>query len=49
MSRKGEDAAPNTDHHKFMHEPDRLVVPMDEKDREKALKDNQKLKDLVAG
>ena len=46
---EGEDAAPDTPFHKFMHEPERLVVPFDEKDREKALKGNDKLKNLIAG
>jgi oligopeptide transport system substrate-binding protein len=45
----GEDAAPDTEFHKFIHQPERLVVPFDEKDREKAFKANPKLRDLVAG
>jgi oligopeptide transport system substrate-binding protein len=49
LSRKGEDAAPDTDFHHFMHAPERLVVPSDEKDRQKAFKANPKLAALVAG
>jgi ABC-type oligopeptide transport system substrate-binding subunit len=49
LSRKGEDAAPDTPFHKFIHSPDRLVVPADEKDRQKALKADPKLASLVAG
>jgi oligopeptide transport system substrate-binding protein len=49
LAKEGEDAAPDTEFHKYIHEPLRLVVPFDEKDRQKALKDNQKLKDLIAG
>jgi oligopeptide transport system substrate-binding protein len=49
LAKKGEDAAPDTPFHKFIHEPDRLVVPADEKDREKALKADPKLAALVAG
>lgn len=45
----GEDAAPDTPLHKFLHEPDRLVVPFDEKDRAKAVKNNPKLKALIEG
>jgi oligopeptide transport system substrate-binding protein len=48
LSMKGEDAAPDTEFHKFIHSPARLVVPFDEKEREKSLKDNQKLRDLLA-
>jgi oligopeptide transport system substrate-binding protein len=49
LGRKGEDAAPDTPFHKFIHAPERLVVPADEKDREKALKADAKLAALVAG
>jgi oligopeptide transport system substrate-binding protein len=45
----GEDAAPDTDFHRLMHEPDRLAVPTDVKDREKAFKANPKLAALVQG
>ena len=45
----GEDAAPDTEFHRRMHEPDRLFVPTDEKDREKAFEANPKLAALVAG
>jgi oligopeptide transport system substrate-binding protein len=49
LAKKGEDAAPSTDFHKFIHEPERLVVPADEKDRAKALKDDMNLQALIAG
>ena len=49
LSMKGEDAAPDTDFHRFMHAPERLVVPSDEKERQKAFKANPKLQSLVAG
>ncbi len=45
----GEDAAPDTEFHRRMHEPDRLFVPADEKDREKAFKASPKLAALVEG
>lgn len=45
----GEDAAPDTEFHRRMHEPERLFVPSDAKEREKALKANPKLAALVAG
>ncbi len=47
LSKKGEDAAPDTDFHRRIHEPERLVVPGDEKEREKAFKANPKLAALV--
>ena len=46
---KGEDAAPDSEFHKLIHEPDRLVVPSEEKEREKAVKENPKLKALIDG
>lgn len=49
LGKKGEDAAPDTPFHKYIHAPERLVVPADEKDREKALKADPKLAALVAG
>ena len=49
LKKKGEDAAADTPFHRFMHAPERLVVPADEKDREKALKTDPKLAALVAG
>jgi ABC-type oligopeptide transport system substrate-binding subunit len=49
MGRKGEDAAPDTEFHRFIHAPERMIVPADEKEREKAFKANPKLKELVAG
>lgn len=45
----GEDAAPDTEFHRRMHEPERLTVPSDPKDREKAFKANPKLAALVEG
>jgi oligopeptide transport system substrate-binding protein len=45
----GEDAAPDTEFHRLMHEPDRLVVPAEEADRAKALKADPKLAALIAG
>ena len=45
----GEDAAPDTEFHKFIHEPERLVVPAGEKDRAKAFKADPKLAELTAG
>jgi oligopeptide transport system substrate-binding protein len=49
LALQGEDAAPDTEFHKYIHSPERLVVPADEKDRQKALKDNAKLRELIAG
>jgi len=49
LGRGGESAAPDTEFHKFIHEPTRLVVPSDEADRQKAFKANPKLKALVEG
>jgi oligopeptide transport system substrate-binding protein len=45
----GEDAAPDTEFHRRMHEPDRLFIPTDEKEKEKAFKANPKLAALVEG
>jgi oligopeptide transport system substrate-binding protein len=45
----GEDAAPDTEFHRYIHSPERLVVPFDEKDRAKAVKDDPKLAGLLAG
>jgi oligopeptide transport system substrate-binding protein len=45
----GEDAAPDTEFHKFIHAPERLVVPAGEKDRDKAFKADPKLAGLIAG
>ncbi|HEX8719544.1 MAG TPA: peptide ABC transporter substrate-binding protein [Pyrinomonadaceae bacterium] len=45
----GEDNAPDTDFHRLIHQPERLVVPFDQKDREKAFKANPKLAELTAG
>src|SRR5712671_252707 len=46
-----EDKVPdaNTPFHQFMHSPDRLVLPTDEKKRSKAVDANPKLKDALAG
>jgi len=49
LGRRGEDAAPDTPFHRFIHEPMRLVVPGDAEDREKAFKASPKLKALVEG
>lgn len=49
LAMKGEDAAPDSDFHHFMHSPERLVVPSDEKERQKAFKADPKLQALVAG
>jgi oligopeptide transport system substrate-binding protein len=49
LGRKGEDAAPDTEFHRFIHSPERLVVPSDEKDRAKALKADPKLAALIEG
>ena len=49
LLKKGEDAALDTPFHHFMHSPARLVVPSDEKERQKAFKANPKLQALVAG
>lgn len=45
----GEDAAPDTEFHRRIHEPERLVVPGDEADRAKAFKADPKLAALVEG
>ena len=49
LTKKGEDAAPDTPFHKYIHAPERLVVPADEADRAKALKAAPKLAALVEG
>lgn len=49
LAMRGEDAAPDTEFHRFMHSPDRLLVPSDEKERQKAFKANPKLASLVEG
>ncbi|MBC7930425.1 MAG: peptide ABC transporter substrate-binding protein [Rubrivivax sp.] len=49
ITRKGEDAAPDSEFHNFIHEPERLVVSSDEKDRATSFKENPKLKDLLDG
>jgi ABC-type oligopeptide transport system substrate-binding subunit len=46
---KGEDAAPDTAFHRSIHAPELLVVPSDEKDRQKAFKASPKLQALVEG
>ncbi len=45
----GETVAADTPFHHLMHEPARLIVPGDEKDREKAFKANPKLKAALDG
>lgn len=42
-------SAPETEFHNFIKAPERLVVPFEEKDRTKALKDDAKLKAAVEG
>ena len=49
LSKLGEDAAPDTDFHRLIHEPARLVVPGDEKGRADAAKKSPKLAALIAG
>lgn len=49
LAKKGEDAAPDTEFHRFMHEPPRLVVPATAKEREALFKENPKLQGLLAG
>jgi oligopeptide transport system substrate-binding protein len=44
-----ERAAPDTEFHRFMHEPARLTVPFEEKARAKALAASPRLKALVEG
>lgn len=46
---KGENAAPDTPHHRFMHEPTRLTVAGDEKSRQAEIKANPKLEAALAG
>ena len=48
-ARPGEDAAPDTEFHRLIHEPERLVVPFEEKARAKKVKDGTKLAALIAG
>jgi oligopeptide transport system substrate-binding protein len=48
-AKAGEDAAPDTEFHRLIHEPERLVVPFDEKERAKKVKAGTKLAGLVAG
>ena len=45
----GESAVPETEFHRFMHSPTRLVLPGDEKKREKMLGADAKLKAAVEG
>ena len=45
----GENAAADTPFHRFMHEPDRLVVAGDEKARQSEFKANPKLEAALAG
>jgi oligopeptide transport system substrate-binding protein len=45
----GEDAAPDSEFHRRMHEPERLFVPTDEKEKEKAFKANPRLASLAEG
>src|SRR5215212_6742814 len=48
-AKEGEDAAPDTEFHRRIHEPERLVVPFDEKQRAKKVKAGTKLAGLVEG
>jgi oligopeptide transport system substrate-binding protein len=48
-AKAGEDIAPDTEFHRLIHEPLRLVVPSDEKARAKAVKPGTKLAALVEG
>jgi oligopeptide transport system substrate-binding protein len=45
----GSTIGPETEFHKFLHSPDRLVLPGNEKDRAKQLNANPKLKAAVEG
>jgi oligopeptide transport system substrate-binding protein len=45
----GEDAAPDTEFHRLIHEPERLVVPADEAERAKKVKAGTKLAKLIEG
>jgi oligopeptide transport system substrate-binding protein len=49
LAKRGEDAAPDTEFHKFVHEPMRLTVPGDDEARAAAAKQNPKLAALLAG
>jgi oligopeptide transport system substrate-binding protein len=46
---EGERSAPDTEFHRFIHTPTRLVVPGDEEARAKEVAANPKLKELLAG
>ena len=48
-AKAGEDAAPDTEFHRLIHEPERLVVPFDEKLRAKKVKPGSKLASLIEG
>jgi oligopeptide transport system substrate-binding protein len=48
-AKAGEDAAPDTEFNRLIHEPERLTVPFDEKDRAKKFKANPKLAGLIEG
>lgn len=49
LAKTGEDAAPDTEFHRLIHEPERLVVPLDEKTRAKKVKPGTKLAALIEG
>lgn len=49
LARQGEQAAPDTEFHKYIHAPTRLVVPKDPAAREKAAKANPRLAALLEG
>jgi oligopeptide transport system substrate-binding protein len=48
-AKEGEDAVPDTEFHRRIHEPERLVVPFDEKQRAKKVKAGSKLASLIEG
>jgi oligopeptide transport system substrate-binding protein len=48
-AKAGEDIAPDTEFHRLIHEPARLVVPFDEKERAKKVKAGTKVATLIEG
>lgn len=48
-AKAGYDIAPESDFHKLIHEPERLVIPFDEKQRAKKVKAGSKLAALIEG
>jgi oligopeptide transport system substrate-binding protein len=47
--RTGVEGVPDTDFNRLIHEPERLTVPFDEKERAKKIKPDSKLAQLIAG